>query len=259
MKPGDPSVCVGEVWHRRDVPIVHEFRHRVQYAWFDPDRPGELTRHHPLWSHRRPAPVRFRRRDYGRTSEGSLTEQARDAAATVLGVRPDGPVRMLTQLRRWGWLFNPITVYVAWAGGDDPAAIVLEVTNTPWKERHHYAARLSPDPERGRFVARFPKSLHVSPFLDEDHEYVLALAERASTIALSIDVVAGDGFRHLSTALAVERRPATRPALGRALWSAPWSTHRVSLGIHHQAWRLWRRGVAVVAHPRKRSARAVSE
>lgn len=255
MRPGGPAVCPGTVWHRREVPIVHEFRQPVRYAWFDPDRPGDLTGHHPLWSHRMPAPVRFRRRDYGSAGDGSLAEQARDAAAAVLPDRPDGPVRMLTQLRRWGWLFNPITVYVVWADAEaDPAAIVLEVTNTPWKQRHHYAAPLSRDDERGRFVARFPKMLHVSPFLDEDYDYVVELVERGLTTELSIDVVAAGGTTHLSTAVAVERQPATRATLGRSLWSAPLATHRVSFGIHRQASRLWRRGLTVVAHPRKRAA-----
>ena len=255
MKPGGAAVCPGQVWHRRQVPIVHEFCNPVRYAWFDPDRPFDLTRHHPLWSHRLPAPVRFRRRDYGWSADGSLSDRARDAAAAVLGERPGGPVRMLTQLRRWGWLFNPITVYVVWsAATSDPAAIVLEVTNTPWKQRHHYAAALSPDHGPGRFVARFPKLLHVSPFLDEDYEYAVRLAERGVMIELAIDVVAGDGTTHLSTAVAVERRPATRRALAEALWSAPLATHRVSFGIHRQAWRLWRRRLTVVAHPQKRPA-----
>jgi DUF1365 family protein len=245
------------VWHRREVPIVHEFRYPVRYAWFDPDRPGDLTRHHPLWSHRRPAPVRFRSRDYGCPGEASLGDRARDSASVVLGERPGGPVRVLTQLRRWGWLFNPITVYVVWCdAGSDPVAIVLEVTNTPWKERHQYAAALTSAPGRDRFEARFPKLLHVSPFLDERYEYVVALAVRGAAIELSIDVVAGDGTTHLATAVRVERQPAARAALGEALWSAPLATHRVSFGIHRQAWRLWRRGVAFIAHPRKRAVPA---
>ena len=51
---------------------------------------------------------------YGDGSARSLGEQVGDALADVLGARPTGPVRMLSQWRRWGWLFNPITVFVAW-------------------------------------------------------------------------------------------------------------------------------------------------
>ena len=106
-----------------------------------PIGPSNSRRIHPLWSHRHPAPARFRASDYGDGTTVGLGDQVRDAVGDVLGRRPDGPIRMLTQVRRWGWLFNPITVYVAWnLGTDGPVALVLEVTNTPWKERHRYAA-----------------------------------------------------------------------------------------------------------------------
>ena len=103
----------------------------------------------------------------------------RDLIADQLGTRPSGAVRMLTQVRRWGWLFNPITVYVAWDRNPDvPVAIVLEVTNTPWRERHHYTAALQQVPHDGgnRYRARISKALHVSPFLDEEYEYLVELA-----------------------------------------------------------------------------------
>ena len=102
-----------------------------------PDDPAALCPHHPLWSATRMSPARFRRRDYGDARTGSLGERVRDELAPLLGRRPAGEVRMLTQVRRWGWLFNPITVYLVWdADPQLPVGAVLEVTNTPWKERH---------------------------------------------------------------------------------------------------------------------------
>ena len=143
VRPGVPAVCAGHVAHRRLLPEVHEFRYPVSYVWLDPDAPGDLCRHHPLWSATHPSPARFRSLDYGDGSTVSLGDQVRDELCHALGRRPAGQVRMLTQLRRWGWLFNPITLYVAWDSDDvTPAGAVLEVTNTPWKERHRYAVAL---------------------------------------------------------------------------------------------------------------------
>jgi DUF1365 family protein len=155
---------------------------------------------------------------------------------------------MLTQFRRWGWLFNPITVYIAWDfGHDDPVALVLEVTNTPWKERHQYVAALSEDG-----TARIPKVMHVSPFLDERYDYLVRLSGDDSSIALAIEVVRPGGSDPvLTTNLSLDRRPPSRHALGRALWHPGLPTHRVSFGIHRQAAKLWRRGVRVVPHPRR--------
>lgn len=258
MRPGPAAVCRGTVTHRRASPRVHEFTYPVSYVWFDPDRPAALTDHHWAWSDRRPAPVRYRRADYGAEPAGSLVQAALADLAGPLGRRPSGPVRMLSQVRRFGWLFNPLTVFLAWDGEDGPGPVgaVLEVTNTPWKQRTRYAVGLVPDGDAsGRWTARFPKRLHVSPFLDEQHVYDLTITGAADRLVVGLDVRRCDGEGALDaeavlrTRLDVRRTPADRRALRRALCSAPVSTYQVSAAIHLQALRLWRAGVPFVAHP----------
>lgn len=253
MRATEPAICEGAVVHRRVGPSRHAFRYPVRYVWIDPDDPEALCDLHPLWSAHRMAPIRFRRGDYGTHSNGSLREGVRDDLAGVLDRRPTGEVRMLTQLRRWGWLFNPITVYVAWdSNPDEPVGCVLEVTNTPWKQRHRYAVRLDTGPE-GWMTATTSKVLHVSPFLDEDFDYRLRLRADGGQIELGIDVVESDiGATRLQTELVVSQRTGTRRLLSRELWLGGLPTHRVSAGIHRQALALWRKGVAVVPHPAKR-------
>lgn len=299
MTPGPPAVCPGTVMHHRLAVADHRFTYPVTHVWIDPDHPDALFGAHPLWSSHRPAPVRFRRRDYLDGTEAPLGDAVRHALAPALGHRPTGPLRMLTQPRTWGWLFNPITVYLAWdapaeapegglAGGPDgPVAALLEVTNTPWKERQLYPLALTPNQDAGVYEATFDKILHVSPFLDEDHRYHLTVAsapgrtrpngpspERRVTVTL--DVLADDraeppagciqeaggiestdnspeGRVVLTTRLVIDQYPVERALLTQALRHNPLPTHRVSLGIHRQAWRLWRRGVPFVPHPRRRA------
>ncbi|MFP5489365.1 MAG: FAD-dependent oxidoreductase [Acidimicrobiia bacterium] len=253
LQPGAPAVCDGTVFHRRTSPQRHEFRYGVSYVWLDPDDPGALTAAHALWSSERWAPARFRRRDYGAASTGSLADAARDELTPVLGRRPEGPVRMLTQVRRWGWLFNPITVYVVWDAGADPVGAVLEVTNTPWKERHRYPVALERD---GAWLrSSVHKELHVSPFLDEAHRYDLRLRGDDRRLHVRIDVVPDGAERPiLETGLTVDRAPVDRRVLTTALVRRFASTHRVSIGIHWQALRLWLRRVPFVPHPSKRAA-----
>jgi DUF1365 family protein len=259
MTPGAPALCEGTVWHRRLSPVEHRFEQPVTFVWLDPDAPEELTSRHPCWSHRRPAPARFRRTDYGDGSKRPLSWFVRDVVEGELGFRPTGPIRMLTQIRRWGWLFNPITVYVVWDRDPErPAAVVLEVTNTPWHERHHYAAALVQRPDDlGRYRARVTKVMHVSPFLDEEFEYEVELVTETGgrLVALAIDVVRpGTLETVLMTGLSIDPRAVTRRALGRSLRSRV-PTHRVSAGIYIQAMRLWRRGVVFVPHPSRRTGR----
>ena len=256
MRAGGPAICSGAVTHRRLRPAVHEFRYPLSYVWVDPDDPAALCDAHPLWSSRHAAPARFRRSDYGTDTTDALADGVRADLAAVLGRAPSGAVRVLTQVRRWGWLFNPITVYVAWdTDPDQPVGAVLEVTNTPWKERHRYPIVLSTPDEHGWMTGTADKELHVSPFLDEDARYDVRLRGTYERIEFELDVVPhGAADPIVVTAMGLDRRPATRAALGRSLRTHPLPTHHVSAGIHAQALRLWRRGVPFIAHPAKRKA-----
>ena len=256
MIPGPPALCEGTVAHRRLAPEHHQFNQPVSYVWIDPDNPQELCGLHPKWSHRRPAPARFRRKDYGTQRTGSLAAAARDDLRNVLDHTPQGPVRMLTQVRRWGWLFNPITIFLVWGESGDqvaettrPIGAVLEVTSTPWKERIRYPVAL--DASNGSLTATFDKSMHVSPFLGMDYRYQFSIENRDDEVAAKIDVAGPDGDLVLRTALRLQRRAATRELLDGSLRSTPLPTHRVSAGIHGQAVRLWAKRVPIVPHPRK--------
>jgi DUF1365 family protein len=248
-------------------------------VWVDPDRTGELVGHHPLWSDKRPAPVELRRTDYFDGGHQPIGPAVRDLVAEPIGHRPDGPVRMLTQPRTWGWLFNPITVYLVWeagAAGDAPLGAVLEVTNTPWKERTTYAVALEPHTsgERRGVGAVFAKTLHVSPFLDEAFTYRLLITEhrrRSGVRRLIVDLdciqqpnLDGSDVKEptdlpvLTTRLIVDRHRPHRRAMTKSLLTNPFPTHRVSFGIHRQALTLWRKKVPFVAHPRKRTTPTTS-
>ncbi len=260
MRPGPPALCEGTVSHRRNEHTGHRFDYPVSQVWLDPDEPNQLCEMHWAWSAKRPAPARFRRTDYGLARPGaiSLADEVRADAAQVLGHSVEGPVRMLTQVRRWGWLFNPITVFLAWNNTDatTPSSAVLEVSNTPWKERHRYPLALA---QSGTdLVARFDKALHVSPFLGMDFRYEFRLADRDDRIVLDIDVIDADGDVALTTGLRTGREAATHDNLDRSLRSTLPPTHRVSAGIHFQAARLWRKGVPFVSHPKKTSPEASS-
>ena len=250
VRPGATALAEGTVWHRRKTPVEHSFTQRVSYVWIDPDHPELLTDRHPLWSSERWAPVRFRRSDYGPPdSDESLAVTARMELAEVFGRRPSGPVRMLTQLRRLGWLFNPLTLYLVWDGTDLVGA-VLEVTNTPWKERHRYPVPL--EARSGRWNAVFDKEMHVSPFLEMDHRYVLTVEEVDERLNVSLDVVDREGSLVVETELEVCRVPPSRSALGRSLTQSLFATMRVSAGIHTQAARLLSKRVPFVSHPSRR-------
>lgn len=255
------AIYEGVVTHRRLAPVRHEFRYRIALPYVDLDEVDELCALHPLWSSRRPSPVRFRRRDFlDGEPDTDLGTAVRDLVAARGHARPTGPIAMLAHLRTWGWLFNPIAVYFCFdpegAGVD---SLVAEVTNTPWHERHAYV--LAPGPQPGASAARphrFPKALHVSPFMGMDQEYELRCDAPGEGLRLRLASLEA-GERVFEAGLTLRRREATRRELGRLLWSYPLMTMRVSLAIQRQALRLWRKGAPFHAHPDRVALRSHAE
>ena len=180
----DSAIYEGWVRHRRLGPVRHSFRYRVFMTLLDLDELPELFDRHPLYSARRPAPVRFRRSDYLGDPDVPLAESARRLVEERTGYRPEGPVRLLTHLRYLGRGFNPVSFYYLYdRAGERVEAVIAEVTNIPWRERHAYVVeRNGSGPIRGRLAKR----LHVSPFMPMEQSYDWRISEPGDALDVRI-------------------------------------------------------------------------
>jgi uncharacterized protein len=241
------AIYTGVVTHRRHpsaatADVTHSFDHRLTMAYLFLDELDEFFAQHPLWSQHHPSPVRFRRRDYLGDPALPLDVAVRDVAQERLGWRPEGPIAMLGQLRTWGWLFNPLTLYYCFDhSGTAIEAVVLEVTSTPWHERHVYVVDAREDSHR------FPKEMHVSPFMGMDHDYAMKWSTPDERLMVYLGNRHGD--EHLFDAvLTLQRSGSSRGELSRMVWRGALQTYGVSADIYRQAWRLFRKGAKF--HPR---------
>ncbi|MFP5388745.1 MAG: DUF1365 domain-containing protein, partial [Thermoleophilia bacterium] len=159
------AVYEGWVRHRRFEPIEHSFRYPLFLMYLDLDELPEVLDPFPLFSARRPAPAHFRRSDYMGDPGRPLAESARDAVETATGRRPAGPVRLLANLRYLGHIFNPVSFYYCFEqAGERVEAVVADVNNIPWGERHPYV--LARGSRRGTVLSdELDKDLHVSPLM----------------------------------------------------------------------------------------------
>jgi len=260
--PTHSALYEGTVRHRRFTPTRHDFRYRLFLAYLDLDELPGLFAGSRLAAIDRPALMWFRRADYLDGGDGPLDEAVRDLVAERTGIRPSGPIRMLTHLRSFGYVFNPITIYYCFdEGGERVDTVVLEVTNTPWGERHCYVLEVGGD-LRTELV--FAKELHVSPFMPMDLVYRVAATTPGERLWVRMALERAPGETALERAqgpervfdadLVLRRVELSRRSLRRTLARHPLMTVRVTAAIHVEAVRLWLKRVPFVAHPRRKSA-----
>jgi DUF1365 family protein len=234
----------GTIRHRRTTP-EKEFSHPIALCFIDLKELPQLLGGRLLA--RGPGVLRFRRRDFLGNPATPLDGAVRDRVDELTGSRPDGPIRLLTQLRSFGLCFNPVSFYYCLdPAGERVQSVLAEVTNTPWGDRHAYALTNSGE---GVIHGSFAKELHVSPFMGMDHVYEARATEPAGTLSVHIASLRG-GETAFDATLALQRRELTRSAVARLGVRYPLATARTLALIYGHAIGLKLAGARVHPHPR---------
>jgi DUF1365 family protein len=237
------------VRHRRFTPVEHAFQYPLFMVCLDLSELDRVFAGRWLWSTRRPALARFRREDHFGDPARPLDECVRDLVRSETGRALSGPILLLTHLRYFGHTMNPVSFYCCLdPAGERLDAVVLEVHNTPWGERHCYALA-APDASRGRTQTyRFAKAFHVSPFMSMDHEYRCRITAPGDRLAVHLENWRA-GEKIFDATLGLARRPITGRALAFHLCRFPFMTLQVVAAIYFEALRLWWKRCPYVPHP----------
>lgn len=231
------SLCRGWVSHRRFEPHVHGFRYRAGMLYLDLGEQREWLGLSRLFGSARLAPMSWHEGDYlpALTRHGTLlAEAARLLVGRATGQVPMGPVHLLTQPRSWGLSFNPVSFYFCHALDGQLQAILLEVRNTPWRERYHYVLPVTAG-QTGQFT--LAKAFHVSPFMPLDMAYRLRFAVNPGHVRIHMENWRG-ARKVFEADLALKRQPLDAPALRRHVLAFPWMSLATLGAIYWQALRL---------------------
>ena len=268
----------GWVRHRRFTPTPHAFRYAVSMAYLDLDELDTVFGKRWFWSTKEFNFVWFRRDDYmigSRRPGQSLADAVRDFVESRTSSRPCGPVRILTNLRCFGFGMNPVSFYYCFnPDGESLHSIVAEITNTPWGEQFAYVLPCHSrggDLERGRggdktqpfqpcveclptstsslHRFRFEKTFHVSPFMDMGFEYDWRFTIPADRLAVHMLNLKPSG-RVFDSTMLLSRREISTGSLASALARFPLMTMKICAAIYFHAARLWIKRCPVAAHPR---------
>jgi hypothetical protein len=244
------ALYFGTISHRRRAPVVHAFQYRAFLVYLDLAELSEVFRGRWLWSATRPAPAWFRRADHLGDTGRPLDEAVRNLVLAKAGFRPAGRVGLLTHLRYWGYCMNPVSFYYCHApDGERVEAIVAEVHNTPWNERHCHVLDCRTRPANGGMWAfELRKEFHVSPFMPMDVDYTWRFTPPVRHLSVHMENRIS-GRAVFDATLSLERRPITTRNLATALARHPFMTGKVIAAIYWQALRLWLKRCPTYPHP----------
>ncbi len=290
---------VGKVRHRRFEPVENAFTYSGSWLYLDLSELDRVFFGRLLWSTRRSAVARFHRADHlafpediipaalnsddwlkpaeqsfgqrpERTNEplSPLDIAVRSLVEAAGFERPDGPIRLLTQPRYFGYKMNPVSFYYCFDRDDEQVqTIVAEVNNTPWGERHCYILDRSNQPAQSahspqtvdrntekttsavrRLRFRHGKRFHVSPFMKLNMDYRWSIVAPAKTLTVHIENWR-EANRLFDCTLHLKRRPISGGQLAGSLIRYPFMTGKIAAGIYWQALRLWWKKCPYVPHP----------
>ena len=243
----------GIVRHSRHEPVSHQFQYPLFMLWLDLEELPRIVGRRGLIGASRHASRAFLRSDHLFNPQQPLAEEVRDIVKDKTGRRPTGPIRLLTQLRFFGWYFSPLNLFYVYDARDtEPTCVVAEVSNTPWNEKHAYVLSSANQLQDRALTYEHAKAFHVSPFMGMEQQYHWTLNRPGADLSVRLRNLQ-ESREVFQAHMLLERRALDPKQLRRMTLRFPMMTARISLAIYHQALKLWWKKCPFYPHPRKRN------
>jgi len=243
----------GIVRHARHLPHEHRFQYQLFLVYLDLDELDQVFAGRWAWSTKYPTFAWFRRQDHLGDPHKPLADSVRELVHERTGLSVEGPIRLLTNLRYFGYVMNPVSYYYCFdRDGKNLLAVVAEINNTPWGERHCYV--IPKGTAEGQEAIQdieyqHDKEFHVSPFMPMEMKYHWRFTTPGDELAVTIGLDK-EGLHQFDASLKLQRVPMTGWNLTKTLIRFPCMSVNVVAAIYWQALRLWWKKTPFYAHPR---------
>jgi hypothetical protein len=218
--------------------------------YLDLDEIDDVLALSPWWSKKYWNLARFKRSDYFGNPDRTIKDEVINRLKNE-GIFIDGAVRMLSNLRYFGFIINPITVYYCFDRQEQLQAMLVEVTNTPWGEKHDYVLPCDPNKKYQRIV--FDKQLHVSPFNPMNMYYKWRSNNPMAALGIHMqnrqDINARDSCVFDAT-LRLNKMTISAKKLQQLIFIYPFMTLKVMAAIYWQASRLFLKRTPIYSNPK---------
>lgn len=239
-----PEHIAGVTTHSRRGAIRHRFSYGVDFVLIDPESSVATPK---LFSRNRFNLMSVHDVDHGgllKAGRGSVW--AREILTSHGLSDKQVQLRLLAQPRFLGYVFNPVSFWLAMSG-DELIAVIAEVS-TPFGDRHSYLCHLNDfAPITAETPIIKPKMLHVSPFQNVAGQYRFHFDIRAGQIAIQIHFC--NKAEGVVATLSGARHPMTNTRLMQASIRRPLGALRTTILINWQAVRLKLKGAIYRSRP----------
>jgi len=243
-------VYTGRISHTRVKPVLHRFNYPYVQVFLDLDEVDDLARQYRWFSVDRFNLTSFYATDFLEGEDAlQLKQKVIDFALEHHSSIRISRVQLLFQPRILGMIFNPLSLFYCFDENDEVTAVVAEVHNTPWNERHRYFIPADFGASNSmRFMHQ--KDFHVSPFNPLNMIYRWQLSRPSKELNVQIDarLQSESEQKHFLAAMRLRRRSINQ--LTSIVIRFPFSAVTTLIRIYaHAAWLYLVRRLPFFDHP----------
>ena len=251
-------------------------------VWIDLDHISTLAEHSRWWSVEKFNVVSFCRKDY-LPGDDDLKKAVIDKIHLETGQHFDGKVFLLTNLRYWGYCYNPVSFYFCYDQKNRLQYILDDINNTPWNERycyvhdcfaqlnHHHVETKPSRPndkpndkidrdktsKNKKYRFSFDKAFHVSPFMPMNLFYQWHYLIKQNSILIHMELFdktevakqqASQQLKFYAN-MSLDSLPLNKKNAHRLPLKFPFLCGKIVFGIYWNALKLWIKKIPFYDHP----------